>query len=490
MKRKLVLGLFLAIFLVLSSFEFAYAAQASGESIFVQIKADGSVVGTDKIVKDGNVYRFIGNIKVEPSPESYQTIGISIDINDVVLDGAGFNLWTDAEHVTGIQIVCDGVTVRNLDIHNFEVGISVEGINNTVIQNRIRLNSRGIVVVSNNNVIAENYITNNDFGFTVTMSNILVYNNNFISNSLNFEDECWISGFDMPTSKITFENGVAGGNYWDGYTGIDNNGDGIGDGTYFMVQNTYALNYVDRYPLIAPFQTVNAGTWNNKQYNVNFVTSSIISEFYFNPAAGPFLWFNLTCSDSTGFCRVRIPKELLWTQTDWTVKVDNQKVTPKVFGDQNNAYLCFSYTQGTQPVEITGTNLIQDPSWQELFGFSVTSPENRTYTTNSIQLTFASNKTASNVAYILDNKNATTIDQTQPFTITGLADGQHSIRMYAEYSSGNTVYSETVYFTVQTFPITVFVTILLVIAVVVAVLLYFTKKVVRNHDVLEEQNMG
>jgi hypothetical protein len=54
MKRKLVLGLFLAIFLVLSSFEFAYAAQASGESIFVQIKADVRC-GYDKIVRMVNV---------------------------------------------------------------------------------------------------------------------------------------------------------------------------------------------------------------------------------------------------------------------------------------------------------------------------------------------------------------------------------------------------------------------------------------------------
>jgi hypothetical protein len=93
------------------------------------------------------------------------------------------------------------------------------------------------------------------------------------------------------------------------YTGVDElNGpyhdmigsDGIGDTSYC----------IDRYPLMAPLSTFDAGTWNGVAYNVDVVSNSSVSGFQFNPSEGPLLRFNVTGQDGTaGFCRLNNSKK-------------------------------------------------------------------------------------------------------------------------------------------------------------------------------------
>ena len=109
---------------------------------------------------------------------------------------------------------------------------------------------------------------------------------------------------------------------------------------------------------------------------------------------------------------------------------------------------------------------------------SIVSPENRTYTANSVPLTFTVNKPAKWMAYSLDGKANVTIDGNT--TLNELPNGSHNITVYATDLEGNTAASKTIYFTVDaqgSFP-----TLLVTIASMISItgtatgLLYYKKR--------------
>ena len=77
----------------------------------------------------------------------------------------------------------------------------------------------------------------------------------------------------------------------------------------------------------------------------------------------------------------------------------------------------------------------------------IISPQNTTYTTSSIPLTFTINEPVSWIGYSLDENANVTI--TANVTLTGLAEGSHTIIVYAQDTSGNMGVSNKVYFTVR-----------------------------------------
>jgi parallel beta-helix repeat protein len=234
----------------------------------VYINNDGSVTGTDKIQRNGNVYTLTGDILG----------GITILADSIVIDGASFKLQGEGIG-PGINVSGNQVTIKNLQITHFQAGIST-GINivsncnisgNTIANNSdgivlgseskshaisgnfITGNTNGIVLsFTSNNTLVGNTITNNEIGIWVvppiySYGLNKIYLNNFINNS---KQVIQFIGSASPIFNNIWDNGGEG-NYWDNYNASDSNGDGIGDAPYVIDSNN-----VDNYPLMTPFNLI------------------------------------------------------------------------------------------------------------------------------------------------------------------------------------------------------------------------------------------
>ncbi len=266
MRKVLVLTVvFLALTLVLVS---AQPARSKEPLPTVVIQPDGTVYPpTEAIVQNGNTYTFTDNLYA----------AIKIQKSNIVLDGAGFTLsgpyngtamdaWvigegndqlpngTLAQYVIGIDLGSPdvkGVTIENLDVKNFSIGMYIWTQNNTITGNGVFDNIVGILLSGSNQTVTKNYIADNQrglfFGFNnagdVIPSDIVINHNDFENNVVQLNGcECkYINASEPPHS---WDNGRQG-NHWSNYNGTDSNGDGIGDTRYVID----ALNQ-DRYPLM------------------------------------------------------------------------------------------------------------------------------------------------------------------------------------------------------------------------------------------------
>jgi len=233
----------------------------------VTIQADGTVSPSSAPIKrDGNTYTLTGNISAE----------ISVQKSNIVIDGAGYTLqgsyngtneyaWmigegpdqvsndTKVPYSIGVDLAFPevmGLTVKNLNIKNFSIGIYVWTSNNTVTGNAITENIVGVLLSGSNNSIIGNYVARNRqgvfFGWNEPgdiPSTIDIDHNAFDSNEQHLSG-CLCEEYNLLEIPHTWDDGKEG-NYWNDYNGTDTNGDGIGDTPYIID----VLNR-DRYPLM------------------------------------------------------------------------------------------------------------------------------------------------------------------------------------------------------------------------------------------------
>ena len=281
-KRRAALILMLILCSILVAIPNILTVRAS-ETIY--IRADGTVEGTDKIQRDGNVYTLTDNI--------YEKIVVEKD--NIVVDGAGYTLEGDGSiEAIWLENRCN-VTIKNMQITHFGGGIKIMGTrsqNNTIIgnnitdnghetygngialtfgasqttisgnnitgnwvgvfvylgggniisENNITANRLGVWICAGSNSIIRNDIISNGRGVLVEIGSNTVHHNNFVNNTVQ-EDIG-----EAPTSVNIWDDGYpSGGNYWSNYNGTDNDGDGIGDTPYIIDENNQ-----DNYPLIKP----------------------------------------------------------------------------------------------------------------------------------------------------------------------------------------------------------------------------------------------
>ncbi len=237
------------------------------EIVPIRIQSDGSINPSNvPIHRNANLYTFTDDICGT----------IIVDKDNIVIDGAGhilqgtFNgtrtdsfvvgkgpdqalsngtLWTMGIDF-GVASKPNNLTVRNLNIKNFYIGIYVWTSNNTITGNSVTDNVVGVLLSGDYNNITENYISRNDQGVFFGVNTpgqqplkIVLAGNSLVDNSVQFSG-CYCEGYNKEELIHTWDNGKKG-NYWSDYNGTDINADGIGDAPYVVD----VLNQ-DRYPLM------------------------------------------------------------------------------------------------------------------------------------------------------------------------------------------------------------------------------------------------
>lgn len=204
----------------------------------IHIMADGTVEGTGKIRRDGDVYTFTDEISSE----------IIVERDDIVIDGANYVLQGNGTGA-GINLTYRSkVVIRNLQISGFNAGVGLYGAHsNTVVGNLFVGNIAAVSITdSANNSITENTIMDNENGIYLFSScNNTVYGNSFINNTQPVFDNVWNNPWLPQLLSVNFWNNSTTGNYWSSYNGTDNDGDGIGDSPFALYENNQ-----DNYPLM------------------------------------------------------------------------------------------------------------------------------------------------------------------------------------------------------------------------------------------------
>ena len=244
----------------------------------IYIRADGTVDGTDKIQRDGDIYTLTDNIVNQ---------SMMVEKDNAMVDGASYTLegghiWLENRfNVTikniqitasdeGIRIMgnCKNNTISGNNITDISGGnaiwvtfgasdTTISGNNitgngagvyvymsggTTISENNIEANSMGIWLSGSNNRIIGNTIVNNGVGVSDLTGVNYVQHNNFVNNSAS-------AGVNEASFTVsTWDDGYpSGGNYWSNYNGTDNNEDGIGDTPYIIDENNQ-----DNYPFMNP----------------------------------------------------------------------------------------------------------------------------------------------------------------------------------------------------------------------------------------------
>ena len=222
------------------------------------------------IYLSGSSSNIISNNNVNSNNEGIY-LGYLTNNNIISNNNASNNWWWG--------IILGGANSNNISNNNVsnneKDGIGLfSSSNNTLLNNDVSNNQYdGISLydLSNNNSVTNNEVSNNDWGIYLEnhSSDNIIYLNNFVNNRENVKSYNSSNTWNT-TPKLTYiYNGSQYtnylGNYWDDYTGPDDNKDGIGDTPYSINSDN------DNYPLMERFE--------------NYITNETVNHPPYPPAS-------------------------------------------------------------------------------------------------------------------------------------------------------------------------------------------------------------
>jgi parallel beta-helix repeat protein len=164
-------------------------------------------------------------------------------LNEIFMNNASAGFYYGI-YIEGTAGLCSSnIISNNLVSFNIDTGIQVEGdcLLNKIIDNTVYNNSRGIYIFgpSDNNSISGNIIRDNPlFGVGIFSDYNTIYRNCYINNGLHALDSGVNNAWDY----------LSQGNYWDNYTGVDSDQNGIGDSPFNI---TGPAGSQDNFPLMS-----------------------------------------------------------------------------------------------------------------------------------------------------------------------------------------------------------------------------------------------
>lgn len=415
-------------------------------------------------VSHSNKTRIVGNSVVSCIPDTsdnlyQQAIRIEYSFYCTIQNNTVAN-----NAVTGILVTdSSNFTVSGNQVYRNGLSSSSYGLNT---------NSSYYGLISYNNVFENGW---DGIGLGNGSRYCIVMGNNLTNNKLNIwvdhgSDDNVIYGNNMIKSGSGLQTAVANavcqwdsgaeGNYWNDYVGADMNNDGISD-----TQKQIDANNTDRYPLMGPFSSFVA----YKDQSVGLVSNSKIDDITFFKTNAT-IRMHVSSSvegQSSGFCRVNVPHTLMIEPYNVTVDgAEPSYVNYTLKDDGNSRWIYFAYPLSAHEVSVQGAS---PPDTLPPI-VSVISPESMMYTNSSVPLNFTVDEETSWIGYSLDGKANVTI--TGNMTLSELLDGTHDLAVYANDTSGNMGFSDTVHFTISTqqgWPFLVWVAVGTVVAVIVGV---------------------
>ncbi len=221
------------------------AGDGSADFTTIQAAVDAANAGDTIIVRDGTYQE---NVDVTKSLLIRSENGSSVTTLYSAAKDSGFD-------ITAGNITLDGFTITAVNGKG-NYGIYIHGADGALVTNNTLMNCRECVkiesssgnTVHNNILSVSNNAANNVFWLADASENS-IYLNEFNLGAVTIEGTSTGNVFSSPTEMRYVFNGADyksyTGNYWNGYTGFDANGDGIGDEAYAI-----SASVIDGYPLM------------------------------------------------------------------------------------------------------------------------------------------------------------------------------------------------------------------------------------------------